>query len=146
LKITIKGIFQARKQLKKTLTLGPILERTLTAVTAERLRTEAYKRTPVDTGALRAAGTVSVFGGEIDYINPRPYAWYVEFGTGIRGSASWEDFYGRSRIERYWPQPNPEFSATWPGMVAKPYVRPSVVIVMDALFGELQTLVHEELK
>jgi hypothetical protein len=146
LKIAVDGISKAKATLTKTLTLGPILERTLTAVTAERLRTEAYKRTPVRTGALRASGKVSTYAGEIDYINPRHYAWYVELGTGIRGAATWEDFYGRSRLDKYWPTFTPAFSETWPGMSAKPYVRPSVVISMDALFGELQTLVHEELK
>ena len=146
MKIGIKGIEKAKATLKKALTLSPALERTLTAAAAERLRHEAYIRTPVDTGALRAAGAVSVFGGEIDYINPTPYAYFVELGTGIRGSASWEDFYGRSRLDKYWPTFKPKFSKTWPGMEAQPFIRPAIVVTMDALSEQLRTLVHEELK
>lgn len=146
MKIAIEGIEKARAMLKKTLTLGPTLERTLTAIAAERLRHEVYIRTPVRTGALRAAGKVSVSGENIHYINPRYYAWYVELGTGIRGSATWEDFYGRSRLEKYWPPPTPEFSKTWPGMEAQPFVRPAVVIALDSLANDLRALAHEELK
>ena len=146
MKIAIEGIEKARAMLKKALTLGPGLEISLTAITGERLRREVYKRTPVRTGALRASGRVSVFGGDIDYINPRDYAWYVELGTGIRGARSWQDFYGRGRLEDYWPTFTPTFSEEWPGMRPQPFIRPSIVVAMDSLTNDLRALVHEELE
>ena len=146
MKIAIEGLEKARAMLKKTLTLSPALEKSLTAITGERLRVETFRRTPVRSGALRASGQVSVSGENIHYINPRDYSWYVELGTGIRGSATWEDFYGRSRLEKYWPQPTPEFSKTWPGMEAQPYIRPAIVVAMGALVNNLRALAHEELK
>jgi hypothetical protein len=146
MKVTVKGIPRAKEQLKKALGLDFTIRKTLTAVTAERIRTEAYSRTPVCTGALRASGKVVVHGDDISYVNPRPYAPFVEYGTGQRGAATWEDFYGRSRLEKYLRAPTPAFRSDWPGMPAQPYARPAIVATMDALVDTLRNITQEELK
>lgn len=147
MKVTVTGITAARDHLNKTLTLGPTVQRILVAATAERLRYETRKRAPVKTGKLRDAGQVVISGDDISYTNPTPHAPFCEFGTGRRGSASWRDFYGRSRLEHYIRTPfAPEFSPTWPGMKAMPFIRPAVVVAMDALRQTTHEIVMDELK
>ena len=72
---------------------------------------------PVDTGALKASGQTSVewVGTKVTgyVVYARYYAAYVEFGTGRRGAES--------------PGAGPyEYKQSWPGMVAQPYLRPSL--------------------
>ncbi len=86
---------------------------------------EAQAIVPVDTGALRDSGKV----GEAQVVNSRtiadvsfsaPYAAYVEYGTGIRGSQS--------------PGAGPfPYNPAWPGMAAQPYLRPA----LDTARGEM---------
>ena len=83
---------------------------------------EAKLLCPVRTGALRdsighrvdqtgSSVYSTVYAGE-------DYAGYVEMGTGIRGAAS--------------PGAGPyEYSATWPGMEAQPYLRPALDSTRD---------------
>ena len=49
-----------------------------------------------------------------------PYAGYVEYGTGIRGSKS----------EGAGPYP---YSPTWPGMEAQPFLRPALDTTREAV-------------
>lgn len=85
---------------------------------AEMVAEEARMLVPVDTGALSASieareadvdastATAKVVAGE-------PYAAYVEYGTGQRGSAS--------------PGAGPgPYDPAWPGMAAQPYMRPAI--------------------
>lgn len=88
---------------------------------------EAQAIVPVDTGALRDSGKV----GEAQVVNSRamagvsftaPYAAYVEYGTGIRGSQS--------------PGTGPyPYSPTWPGMAAQPYLRPALDTARSEMLG-----------
>ena len=147
MKVTVTGIEKAKAKLKKALTLEPTIKRVLIAKTAERLRREAYRRTPVATGRLRSAGKVTVHGDEISYVNPTPYTWYNELGTGRAGKSTWEDFFGRSRLEDYYRLPfTPKFADYWPGMKATPFIRPAIVTAMDALVGTLRKIVKEEME
>lgn len=87
---------------------------------------------PVDTGELKSSGGTSVewtrqrVTGYVIYSSP--HAGYVEFGTGLRGAAS----------AGAGPYP---YSETWPGMVAKPYIRPALDIgrqqILDAFTAAL---------
>ena len=78
---------------------------------------EARAIVPVDTGELQASiGTVTTWEGQrvTGSVQAKaPHAGYVEFGTGIRGAAS----------TGAGPFP---YSPTWPGMPAKPYLRPAI--------------------
>jgi HK97 gp10 family phage protein len=72
---------------------------------------------PVDTGQLQESGSTGVeWQGKavVGYVQfNAPYAAYVEFGTGIRGAAS--------------PGAGPyEYTMSWPGMRAQPYLRPAL--------------------
>ena len=147
MKVTIQGIPKAKALLNKTLTIGPALDKVITSLVAERLRIETYSRTPVRTGALRAAAGVSVLRASIAYTNPKPYAPFVEWGTGERGKRTCKDFPGRERYEIYVLRPyTPTFTPGWPGMKAQPYARPAIVATMDPLAASLQRIVEEELK
>jgi len=67
----------------------------------------------VRTGALRDSITTTISQGDSSCrgtVGPTmPYADYVEYGTGRRGS----------------PAPYPH-NPDWPGMVAQPYMRPAI--------------------
>jgi hypothetical protein len=147
MRITFRGIPQAKRQLEKLLTLDTILQRVLTAATAERLRLEAFSRTPVRTGTLRDAGAVAVHGEAISYRNPTPYAPFVEWGTGERGARSWKDFFGSPRYYEDYVRDAyaPTFKAGWPGMKARPFARPAVVSAMDALASTLRNTAQIEI-
>ena len=74
---------------------------------------------PVDTGALKASGQISVewsgrrVTGYVVYT--AAHAAYVEYGTGRRGAES--------------PGAGPfAYTLSWPGMRAQPYVRPAMDI------------------
>ncbi len=91
---------------------------------------EAQAIVPVDTGALRDSGKV----GEAQVVNSRaiadvsftaPYAAYVEYGTGIRGSQS--------------PGAGPfPYNPAWPGMAAQPYLRPALDTARAEMLGIYQ--------
>jgi HK97 gp10 family phage protein len=78
---------------------------------------------PVETGALQASlrreDTVDDGKRIVSSVSANtPYAGYVEFGTGIRGASS--------------PGAGPfSYSTTWPGMAAKPYLRPALEILKE---------------
>jgi hypothetical protein len=80
----------------------------------------------VDTGELQASiGTATNWEGQRvtgSVSASAKHAAYVEFGTGIRGAAS--------------PGAGPgPYSPTWPGMIAQPYLRPSIDSSHDAILG-----------
>jgi hypothetical protein len=144
MKVTVKGIPRAQTQLKKTLDLSEALRAELTARAAARVHAEVYRLTPVDTGALRASGQVTVAGDVITYRNPQPYTPFVEHGTGIRGEASWQDIFRSSSFADYLPEtPKPAFSPTWPGMVGQPFARPAIVFGISALINDLRELISK---
>jgi hypothetical protein len=148
MRITFKGIPQAKRQLEKLLALDAALGKVLTASAAERLRLEAFRRTPVRTGNLRRAGAVTVHGETISYRNPTPYARCVEWGTGERGARSWKDFFGSPRYYEDYVRDAyaPTFTAGWPGMNAQPFARPAVVVAMDSIVEYLRRITGERLR
>lgn len=87
---------------------------------------------PVDTGRLQESGAESVewkgsaVTGTVQF--NAPYAAYVEFGTGRRGSSS-------AGAGPY------DYDQNWPGMTAQPYLRPALdstrAQVLDAIKGAL---------
>jgi len=86
---------------------------------------EAQSICPVRTGALRDSikpeepddSGKTVVGA---VVASAPYAGYVEYGTGIRGAAS----------AGAGPYP---YSPTWPGMEARPFLRPSLDTAREAV-------------
>lgn len=82
----------------------------------------------VDTGELRASGHIEQSGKAVAVVFDAPHSVYVEFGTGQRGAASagaGEDPY----------------SPNWPGMPAKPYLRPA----FDEHRGEAEGMTREKI-
>lgn len=86
---------------------------------------EAKNNAPVRTGALRdsiAASEPEETGktvvGQVGA--SAPYSGYIEYGTGIRGSGS----------AGAGPYP---YSASWPGMEARPFLRPALDTTRDAV-------------
>jgi hypothetical protein len=67
---------------------------------------------PRRTGELADSGHVETNGPIAAVVFDSPHAAFVEFGTGIRGAAS----PGAGDVE---------YSESWPGMAAQPYLRPA---------------------
>jgi len=96
------------------------------------IESSAKAKAPVDTGALRDSITSSIDDSGktiVGQVGPHvPYAAYLEFGTGIAGAGS------------AGAGPGP-YSSTWPGMIARPYMRPAIdenrTTVKDLFRGEL---------
>lgn len=92
---------------------------------AQLIVQEAQAICPVDTGALRdsisAEDPVDTDTTSVAKITAgAPYAGYVEYGTGIRGSES--------------PGAGPyPYSPTWKGMAAHPFMRPALDTTRDAV-------------
>ncbi len=88
---------------------------------------EAQEIVPVDTGALRNSGQVTLRETDssiiADVAFTEPYAAYVEFGTGIRGS--------QSPGAGSYP-----YNPAWPGMAAQPYLRPALDTARPEMLGE----------
>lgn len=88
---------------------------------------EAVSLVAVDTGELQSSGHVEVTAAgslgqaSAHVIFDSDHAGYVEFGTGIRGSASPGAGDG-------------PYDPNWPGMPAQPYLRPA----LDNPRGEVQ--------
>lgn len=84
---------------------------------------EAKAIVPVDTGELRDSGGVVVQETEKSVralvVFTAEHAGYVEWGTGLRGSQS----PGRG------PYP---YTLSWPGMPARPYLRPALDTAREA--------------
>ncbi len=78
---------------------------------------EAQAIVPVDTGTLRDSGSVVVQDTPKTVVGhvvfSAPYAAYVEYGTGRRGAES----------AGAGPYP---YTLSWPGMSARPYLRPAL--------------------
>ena len=84
---------------------------------------ESQALVPVDTGELKASGSVVVVETDktvrAEVVYSAGHAAFVEFGTGIRGASS--------------PGAGPySYSPTWPGMVAQPYLRPALDAAREA--------------
>ncbi len=96
---------------------------------AKLIQESAQGHCPVDTGALRDSITVDVQETGrtvVGTVAPHmPYASYVEYGTGRRGS----------------PAPYPHTDK--PGMIAQPYMRPALdenrPAVLELFRGQLAT-------
>jgi len=90
---------------------------------------EAQAIVPVRSGALRDSGRVEVrelnSRATADVVFSAPYAAYVEYGTGIRGSQS--------------PGAGPyPYNPAWPGMAAQPYLRPALDTARGEMLGIYQ--------
>lgn len=86
---------------------------------------EAQNLAPVRTGALRdsiAASEPEETGKTVVGAvgASAPYAGYLEYGTGVRGAAS----------AGAGPYP---YSASWPGMEARPFLRPALDTTREAV-------------
>lgn len=95
----------------------------------EILLQEAVALVPVDTGELQASiRTVpptddgEMVTGQVEAT--ADHAGYVEFGTGVRGSAS----AGADHRHTYDP--------TWPGMPAQPFLRPALDVARARILQE----------
>lgn len=81
----------------------------------EAILARAEELVPVDTGELRASGSVTATeDGRTLYVSvdfSAPHAPFVEFGTGIRGAMS------------AGADPDLPYNMNWPGMAAQPYLR-----------------------
>lgn len=86
---------------------------------------EAQSLCPVRTGFLRdniAAVAPDDSGRTVvgQVVSGAPYAGYVEFGTGRRGAEG--------------PMPGPyPYKMSWPGMAARPHLRPALDTTRDAV-------------
>lgn len=84
--------------------------------TTEHILQQAQVIVPIDTGALYSSGNVSLEempDGPCGYVNfDSEHAAYVEFGTGVRGSAS--------------AGSGPYPYGSKGGQVAQPYLRPAM--------------------
>lgn len=89
---------------------------------------EAQRIVPVDTGELRDSGYVNVRETDktvvADVGFSADHAGYVEYGTGRAGAAS----------AGAGPYP---YSPTWPGMPARPYLRPALDTMRDTIREEM---------
>jgi HK97 gp10 family phage protein len=91
----------------------------IAAVTAstELVKATAKQMCPVDTGALRESivSEITETGKTIvGVVGPTaPYAAFLEYGTGIAGASSPGAGEG-------------PYSMTWPGMAARPFMRPAI--------------------
>jgi HK97 gp10 family phage protein len=94
------------------------------SASAELVVSEAKAIVPVDTGALRDSIGASVAEAERTVVGTvvagMPYAAYVEYGTGQRGAAS----AGAGPFQ---------YSPTWPGQAAQPYMRPALDTAREAI-------------
>lgn len=100
---------------------------------------EAQANVAVDTGELRESGRIipaqqvrNTVSGSVVFTSG--HAGFVEFGTGIRGSAS--PGAAKETPGFHWP-----YSPTWPGMPAQPYLRPALDIVRETIKGLFRSMV-----
>lgn len=98
---------------------------------------EAQSIVPVDTGKLRDSGSIVTEQLEktvrSQVVFSADHAGYVEFGTGIRGESS--------------PGAGPyPYSPTWPGMAARPYLRPALDTAREAGMMLFRSQVAAEIK
>ena len=98
---------------------------------------ESQALVPVDTGELKASGSIVIeeterrVTGHVVY--SAGHAGYVEYGTGIRGAES----------EGAGPY---SYSTTWPGMPAQPYLRPALDSTRETAFGLFKGAASAEMK
>lgn len=89
----------------------------------EMVLQEAQAIVPVDTGELRDSGSVvmeeSAKRVTAHIVFSAPYSAFLEFGTGIAGASS--------------PGSGPyAYNMQWPGMAARPFLRPALDSARDA--------------
>ena len=92
---------------------------------------EALSIVPVDTGALADSGKIveahstgKTISGDVVF--DAPHAGYVEYGTGRRGEES--------------PGAGPyPYKPDWPGMAARPYLRPALDTVSKAIVEQFKS-------
>jgi HK97 gp10 family phage protein len=98
---------------------------------------EAQAIVPVDTGELRDSGKTVIVEQDKRIqgmvVFTAEHAAFVEFGTGQRGAAS--------------PGAGPyNYSASWPGMPARPYLRPSLDSARDVIRELFKSQIAAEMK
>jgi HK97 gp10 family phage protein len=125
--LTATASYKPRSEFTGTFISGRVTPAVSASVeaAAQLIVNEAQAICPVDTGALRdsisAGGPVeSNVSSVVKITAGAPYAGYLEFGTGIRGSES--------------PDRGPyPYSPTWPGMAPRPFLRPALDTTRDAV-------------
>lgn len=135
MKFTAKATFRPRSSAGQFIQayINPGVVASVEAVT-QRIFDVSQDLVPVDTGALKASGQMSIDDsgktvvGTVDYT--ADYADYVEYGTGIRGADSADAGSG-------------PYNPNWPGMPAQPYLRPALDEVkgasLDMFKGQIAT-------
>ena len=105
---------------------------------ATLIQQSAQEKCPVETGLLRDSISVQLIEGDKTVsasVGPRgvDYANYVEYGTGRRGSES----------AGAGPYP---YKMSWPGMAAKPYMRPAVDEARDSILDLFASNISSAIK
>lgn len=67
------------------------------------------------------------------------YGPFVEYGTGQRGMAGGDTYDGHTN-------PELEYNASWPGMAARPFVRPAVYDLQEKLIKDLERAIAEAVR
>lgn len=98
---------------------------------------EAQAIVPVDTGELRDSGKTVIVEQDKRIVGhvvfTAEHAGYCEWGTGIRGASS--------------PGAGPyNYSTTWPGMPARPYLRPALDSAREVIKELFRSQIAAEMK
>lgn len=121
---------------------------------AERMKAYASSYVPVRTGRLQQSITAETSQDEDTVTitmgaNARSsskgrsggemYGPFVEYGTGQRGEASGKSYKGHANEDL-------SYNASWPGMDAKPFIRPAVYDLEDVLRRDLARAIGKALE
>lgn len=120
---------------------------------ADAMKVHASTKVPVRTGRLqqsintrvsasKSAVTITI-GANARSDNAdgtgEMYGPFVEYGTGQRGMAGGNTYDGHTNDEI-------EYNAAWPGMDARPFIRPAVYDLQEQLVNDLGRAIAEAVK
>lgn len=121
---------------------------------ADAIKNHASTKVPFRTGRLKqsintrvsaskSAVTITVgANARSDSKNGKEgemYGPFVEYGTGQRGMAGGNTYDGHTNDEI-------EYNAAWPGMDARPFIRPAVYDLQEQLVNDLGRAIAEAVK
>lgn len=126
--------------------IGPAIEQSLNRM-GSQMQVQAQGFAPVRAkhgSRLRSSITHTVVNTGSDAFELRvgtnvEYAPYVEYGTGERGQAS-----GNANYRGH--ESGVTYTAGWPGMTGKPYLRPAVYDLETELVEDLKRNIMEALQ
>lgn len=120
---------------------------------ADMMKPHASTKVPVRTGRLqqsintrvsasKSAVTITI-GADARSDNAdgtgEMYGPFIEYGTGQRGMAGGNTYDGHTNDEI-------EYNAAWPGMDARPFIRPAVYDLQEQLIKDLERAIAEAVK